>query len=130
MTPEQIRLVGDIVARVRANDQFAERFYERLFAAVPDARAMFSDLDAQRAKLSSELTTLLDLLGDLETLEQRAAELGARHRGYGVKAPHYRAARTAMADTLHDLLGAEFGPTERAAWDRATSLVTELMQSR
>ena len=34
-----------------------------------------------------------------------------------------------MVATLHEVLGADFGPEDRDAWRRATSLITELMQS-
>jgi hypothetical protein len=35
-----------------------------------------------------------------------------------------------MAETLAEVLGDGFGPDERAAWDRASNLVAELMQTR
>lgn len=130
MTPDQIRLVSQIVASVSDTDAFAVGFYQRLFAAAPETEAMFPDLDSQRVKLRDELATLLALLDDLQTLEVRARDLGERHRGYGVRAAHYQVARQAMADTLADVLGADFGPDERAAWNRASNLVSELMQTR
>lgn len=129
MTPEQVALVAAVAGRAAASDAFADRFYERLFAAAPEVRGLFGDLGSQRQKLRDELAALVDLLGDLDALEVRAGELGRRHRGYGVRATQYRVARVAMAESLADVLGDDFGPAERAAWDRATHLVTELMQS-
>lgn len=129
MTPEQIKLVRGIVDQVRASDDFATGFYRRLFTEVPEAREMFGDLESQRAKLTGELDALVDLISDLPALQARAAELGQRHRGYGVRAGHYRQARAAMVESLTEVLGPEFGPAEVEAWDRATSLITELMQA-
>ena len=89
---------------------------------------MFGDLTAQRMKLAEELASMVALLADLPALDQRARELGDRHRGYGVRAAHYRIARQVMVDTLHEVLGDEFGREDEDAWNRATMLITELMQ--
>ena len=72
---------------------------------------------------------MVDLISDLGGLEVRAAELGQRHVGYGVRAAHYRVARQVMLDTLDEVLGDELDPSARAAWERATMLITELMQT-
>ncbi|MGN6693152.1 MAG: globin domain-containing protein [Aquihabitans sp.] len=129
MTPEQIRRVEAVIASLDDHPEFAGRFYERLFTAAPQTEAMFPDVAAQERKLTDELAAMVAMLNDLATLEPRARELGDRHRGYGVRAGHYRLARTVMADTLRDVLGDEFGPDQEEAWNRATSLITELMMS-
>ena len=41
-------------------------------------------------------------------LDARARALGARHRGYGVRAGHYRLAREVMVDSLTAVLGDDF----------------------
>ena len=41
MTPEQIRLVADIVAEVATSESFATRFYDRLFEVAPQVAVMF-----------------------------------------------------------------------------------------
>jgi hemoglobin-like flavoprotein len=129
MTPEQIRRVEAVIAEVGAHPEFAGRFYARLFEAAPQTAPLFGDLEAQQRKLTDELAAMVALLNDLDGLDQRARELGARHRGYGVRAAHYRIARETMAETLHEVLGAGFGDDDEAAWNRATSLIAELMMS-
>lgn len=129
MTPDQIGKVEDVIRQLQDHPEFAARFYERLFEVAPQTRPMFSDVDAQQRKLADELQVMVSLLGDLGTLEERARELGERHRGYGVRAGHYRIAREAMAASVHDVLGDDFGPEEQAAWNRATNLISELMLS-
>lgn len=129
MTPDQIETVHRVIAMIDEHPEFATRFYGRLFDVAPATTAMFGDLDAQQQKLTDELTSMVELLGDLGALDERAQALGARHRGYGVKSAHYRVARTTMIDTLREVVGPEFGPDEEDAWSRATSLITELMQS-
>ncbi|MEZ5203293.1 MAG: globin domain-containing protein [Acidimicrobiales bacterium] len=129
MTPEQLDLVRKVIAEVGDHPEFADRFYSRLFQVAPATEAMFGDLDAQRRKLTEELVSMVDLLADLASLEARAGELGQRHRGYGVRAGHYPVAREVMVDALRDVLGPSFGADEEAAWNRATMLITELMQA-
>jgi hemoglobin-like flavoprotein len=129
MTPDQIELVRGVVDQVRGRPEFATEFYRRLFLSAPDAAEMFGDLVSQRAKITAELDALVGLIGDLPALERRARELGARHRGYGVRAVQYRYARESMVGALREVLGPDFGPAEADAWERATSLITELMQS-
>ncbi|MEZ5139370.1 MAG: globin domain-containing protein [Acidimicrobiales bacterium] len=129
MTPEQVELVRATIAAVAEHPEFADRFYLRLFEVAPATEAMFGDLESQRQKLTDELAAMGELLGDLATLDARAAELGRRHRGYGVRAGHYPVARAVMAETVREVLGESFGPEEQAAWERATMLITELMQS-
>ena len=68
---------------------------------------------------------MAELLDDLPSLEARARELGARHRGYGVEAIHHRVSRTALVDTFAEVLGEGFGPEEQAAWTRAASLIAQ-----
>ena len=129
MTPDQIELVASVIDSVAERPEFATRFYERLFEVAPQTADMFPDVVTQRQKLADELRVMVSLLSDLGSLETRARDLGERHRGYGVRAAHYRIARVVMADTLHDVLGDQFGPAEEDAWNRATSLITELMQA-
>ena len=129
MTPDQIDQVQHVIGLIGEHPEFSERFYARLFEAAPETQPMFSDLASQQRKLTDELAAMVDLLRDLPALDRRAQALGGRHRGYGVRAGHYALARSVMIATLHEVLGADFGPDQEEAWDRATSLITELMQS-
>ena len=129
MTPEQIRQVESVIAQVGEHPEFAACFYDRLFAVAPQTADMFSDMGAQQRKLTDELSSMVAMLGDLGSLDARARDLGERHKGYGVRSAHYRVARDVMTETLHEVLGDAFGPAEEDAWNRATSLITELMQS-
>ena len=130
MTPEQIASVRRVVDAIGRHPEFATRFYGRLFEEAPQTAPLFEgDLSRQQRALTAELGAMVELLDDLPALEGRARALGDRHRGYGVRAAHYRMARDLMAVTLDEVLGDEFGPYERQAWTRASSLISELMQS-
>jgi hemoglobin-like flavoprotein len=128
VTPDQIERVSSVVADVGTHPEFAPRFYERLSAAEPVAADVFIDLrDGQ--DLTHELEAMTGLLSDIAALDARARDIGARHRRHGVRAAHYRVARTVMIDTLHEVLGDEFGPEDEEAWNRAAFLITELLQA-
>lgn len=129
MTPDQIARVREVVDLVGQHPEFGATFYSRLFAVAPQTEAMFGDAAAQQQKLVDELGAMVELLGDLGGLEVRAGELGDRHRSYGVRAAHYRTARAVMAEALDEVLGAAFTDERRDAWNRATMLITELMQT-
>lgn len=129
MTPDDIARVRATAARLAEAPDFGARFYERLFEVAPEVAPMFGDVAAQRQKLADELGAMVELLGDLGTLDGRAQALGARHRGYGVRAVHYRVALEVMLATIDEVLGPDFTSEDRDAWQRATSLITELMQS-
>jgi nitric oxide dioxygenase len=129
VTPDQVALVRTTVDRLGDHPEFAPRFYERLFEVAPTTAPMFEDVASQQRKLAEELVAMVDLLGDLPRLDERARELGRRHRGYGVRAGHYPVARDVMVATLHEVLGEAFGSEEEDAWRRGTMLITELMQA-
>lgn len=129
MTPEQIEQVEAVIAAVDHHPEFAARFYANLFAVAPQTEGMFRDVASQQQKLTDELGAMVGLLNDVASLDERARDLGARHRGYGVRAGHYRVAREVMVTTLREVLDDEFGPEQEVAWNHATSLITELMMS-
>jgi nitric oxide dioxygenase len=129
MTPDDIARVRATVAQLGEHPEFATRFYARLFEVAPEVAPMFGDVASQRQKLADELGAMVELLGDLGALDGRARALGERHRGYGVRAVHYRVALDVMVATLDEVLGAAFTPEDRDSWRRGTNLITELMQS-
>ena len=130
MTPDEIERVRATTQRVAAGmEAVADDFYSRLFTRRPDLRAIFpDDLSAQRRKFADELGVIVAAIPEFDRFRARAAELGARHAAYGVKASHY-------ADVRESLLGAlaaadaEWDDATQDAWRRAYGLVAELMQA-
>lgn len=130
MTPEQVTMVQRTTDRLRPRmDGVADDFYARLFASRPDLRPLFpDDLTAQRQKFSDELTAIVAAIPDFARFRKRARDLGARHRGYGVRPSHYAIVRTALIAALA-AADPEWDDATRAAWRSAYDLVAELMQS-
>src|SRR5690349_15572703 len=97
VNPDQITLVQTSMAELGADDDVVRRFYDRVFELAPETRALFpDDLEGLRANFLATLTELVASLDELPDLALQSRALGARHRGYGVHASHYRVVRTAL----------------------------------
>ena len=110
-------------------DGFATRFYDRLFDRAPALRRLFPiDMTLQRMKLVQTLGVVAAGLDEPERLVDTLQELGARHRGYGVKFAHYVEVGEALIGALADMNGPAFTADARAAWQRLYAWVAEQMR--
>ncbi|MES2959968.1 MAG: globin family protein [Pseudomonadota bacterium] len=130
MTPQQvahIRSSFNLVAPGAA--QVAALFYQHLFAVDPSLRALFKgELSQQGERLMQMIGAAVGLLDQPERLVPVLRTLGARHRGYGVRAAHYDSVGTALLRTLRDGLGVAFTPAVAEAWATMYGLVAREMQ--
>src|SRR5690349_7682285 len=100
VTPTQIALVEDSLRQLDLAGLAAD-FYARAFAADPAVAGMFtSDPDIQRARFAAELDEIVRSIHDVDDFEPRVRSLGARHRGFGVRAAHYRLMGAALVEAL------------------------------
>ena len=129
MTPEQIRLVQESFARLSADwDAVADDFYQRLFAADPSARELFTiDMSVQRTKFVRELEEIIRTIGEFDAFLAHLADLGARHAGYGVRPVHYRTFAACLLGALAAAERNNWTPELEAAWSSAHDLVAEAM---
>ena len=129
MTPQQVDLVqASFIKVVPMANRAAALFYGRLFETAPETRALFrSDIDRQGRKLMSALKTVVNNLGDFETIVPVARDLAKRHVAYGVAREHYSLVGSALLWTLEQGLADEFTPALRAAWEAAYSALSEVM---
>jgi nitric oxide dioxygenase len=130
MTPEQVALTQQSYAAVADRlDELGRRFYEHLFATNPELRPMFTtDLAIQQGKFTDQLTEIISSISRLDTFVDEARALGKRHVDYGVRARHYAPVGTALIAAFADVLGDDFTPDVRDAWQLAYNLVAETMQ--
>ncbi|MFC4453616.1 globin domain-containing protein [Deinococcus sonorensis] len=131
LTDAQEGLVRTSLARLlRDPDEAARDFYDRLFAADPDARALFrGDLHAQGQKFIATLDVFAGDLSRFGTLRAAARRLGARHAGYGVRPGQYATVGDALLATLAARLGPDFTPEVREAWTLAYRLLAAEMRA-
>jgi len=111
-----------------AGDRLVTRVYERLFAARPEARAMFPDtMNGQREKLQHALRLAVESLADLPRVEPLLRDLGQRHAYLRLEARDY--------DVLGECLLGALGEVDPAwsselagAWARAYTFVVVAMR--
>ena len=131
MTPDQITLVQQSFAKVAPiSETAAVLFYDRLFEIAPQVQAMFpADMTEQRRKLMMMLATVVNGLGDLNSILPAASALAKRHVSYGAKAEHYPVVGAALLWTLEKGLGDGWTPDIAQAWTTAYGTLSGYMIS-
>jgi hemoglobin-like flavoprotein len=131
MTPDQVTLVQQSFAKVAPiSETAAVLFYDRLFEIAPQVQAMFpADMTEQRRKLMMMLATVVNGLGDLNSILPAASALAKRHVGYGAKAEHYPVVGAALLWTLEKGLGNGWTPQVAEAWTTAYGTLSGYMIS-
>ena len=129
MTPEQVALVLDGVARLRPRlDRTADAFYRDLFECHPEVRVMFpDDMSRLRIKFADELSTIVRAIPDFPAFFETARALGTRHVGYGVRAAHFAMVRPSLLGAIAAELGDAWTPAMAAAWTAAYDMISEAM---
>lgn len=129
LSDEEIALVRAQFARIGQDaDAFARDFYDALFSIAPLVRAMFrGPMPEQRTKLLRMLALLMSQLHAPEAMAAPLAELGERHRGYGVLSLDYDKVGEALMRALHKHLGDDFNEATRAAWGKAYFFIASSM---
>src|ERR1700704_2029198 len=131
MNPTQIKLVQESFSKVAPiSEAAAVIFYDRLFEIAPAVKAMFpADMTEQRKKLMMMLASVVNGLGNLETILPAASALAKRHVGYGAKPEHYSVVGGALLWTLEKGLGEAWTNELADAWGAAYSTLSGYMIS-
>ncbi len=130
MTPDQIHLLRKSFSRIEPKAQLAAlAFYRRLFELAPELRALFTtSIEEQSSKLVDMLRLAVNLTDRPATFQMELCQLGARHVIYGVQDEHYDVVVRALMEMLADVLGEQFTPATRAAWQRFFDMTVESMK--
>jgi methyl-accepting chemotaxis protein len=108
----------------------AALFYENLFAAQPELRALFkADLTLQGHRLTQMIGAAVAGLDNLNALVPVLQQLAVRHVGYGVRDEHYDVVGAALIETLAQGLGEGFTPAVREAWTSTYALMATTMRA-
>ncbi|WP_282605551.1 globin domain-containing protein [Pelagibius sp. Alg239-R121] len=131
LTADEVELIRSSFRRIsRVSEQAADRFYGILFSRAPETRILFTtDLERQGAMLMSKLAVIVSELHNTHTLAPMLEGLALRHVAYGVKREHYPLAGTALLEAFSDMLGEDFTPEAKAAWEKAYTELADLMTS-
>jgi len=129
VTPSQIALVEASLDQLDL-DALAATFYERAFAAEPTLAEMFrSDPAGQRTRFATELREIIRSIRSIDAFGPAVRALGARHRGYGVHAVHYRIMGGALLGALAAEMGDRWTTEAEEAWTLAYNLIAEMMMT-
>lgn len=105
-------------------------FYENLFRAAPEARALFSnDLTRQKEMFASMLAEIVSCAETPEAFSDKIKSLGESHKRYKIPAAHFEIAGKALRDALAVELDGLLSSAEMRAWNRAAEAMTEAMSS-
>lgn len=130
--PDAVFLVQRQIHRVLLDGQnFVDRFYRHFFARLPESRQLFRDgvFPRQHELFLNQLALSVRELRHLPVLVKNLAELGERHRLYGVRREHFSSAGAALLAALEETLGADFDGEMRNAWTEVFGRVAEAMQA-
>jgi hemoglobin-like flavoprotein len=129
LTAEQKYLVRESFARIEpAIELVVQLFYRRLFDIAPEVKPLFSDdMHDQQRKLITALKLCVATLDRVEEIVPTLKLLGAKHRDYGVQAPHYGAVAEALLWTHSQCLKDAFTSETRDAWTAVYTLMAETM---
>jgi hemoglobin-like flavoprotein len=127
MTPDQISNVEKSLASLDI-EELAVDFYRRAFDTSPDLMAMFTtDAAVQRRRFGAELDEIMRSIRSFDDFRESTRALGARHRGYGVRAPHYALMGEALLAALAHALGPQWTEDLALAWTLAYNMTAESM---
>lgn len=105
-------------------------FYNRLFAIMPETRAMFrTGIPEQSKKLLAMLGYVIAKLDKLDDIIDEVRKLAIRHVHYGVKETHYTAVGSALLWTLEQGLGTQWTDDLATAWTDCYTLLSGAMMS-
>jgi len=128
-----IQLLEDSFVSLGLHRQvLTERFYEKLFAARPDFKALFGrvTVDDQESKLHKALMLATQNLRKPEKVYSHFQTLGQRHQqDYHIQADYYPVFVEVLHQTLAEIAGDKWTPELSAAWQEALARLAEIMQS-
>ena len=114
---------------VRADADLAGLFYEKLFAAAPDLRALFAtDLTEQKLKFLRTLATVVENLRTPDVARARLRQLGRAHIGYGTQPEHYPIVNHAIVAAMAEVAGERWTAQLQADWTNVIEQVSAIMR--
>lgn len=114
-----------------AAPEVMEDMYRRLFARLPESRALFTpNLNNQYGKFAATLELCALETESPDQLESVLARLGARHKDRGVAKEYYPAMIDATLDAFAAHLGSRWTKAHETAWRNALEAIARTMTAR
>lgn len=127
---EQALLRETLETTLAADDTFPQRFYELLFEAHPEVRALFKSHSpgAQRKMFAQKLVSIVDHIDNPAWLERELSAMARSHTGYGVTHAMYAWVGDALIATLREACGPSWSDDAEQAWREAYASLAAAMQ--
>jgi class 3 adenylate cyclase/ferredoxin/hemoglobin-like flavoprotein len=124
----QLELQSSLHLLLKDEDEFSARFYEKVFEIAPGVRGLFkSNLKDQGRLLTHMLGGIVYSLSRPEYLVMGLNKLGGNHVKYGVQEGFYPVVKTAMLETIPEILGEYYTENIGEAWSQTLDYVIEEM---
>jgi len=106
-----------------------DALYDNLFSGHPEAKVLFvrKPMEKQLKMLADTFTSVIDRMENTPWLEGVLAELGVRHRHYGVTDEMYDWVADALFSALRDELGEHWTPRLEEVWRTAYYHISAMM---
>jgi class 3 adenylate cyclase/hemoglobin-like flavoprotein len=126
----QLELQSSLEYLLVNEDDFAEKFYARVFEKSPDVRNLFkNNLKQQGRLLTHMLGGIIYTMSRPEHMQLGLKELGRNHARYGVKPEHYPVVLESLLETIEEQLGELYTENLAVAWEKALVMVTSEMKA-
>ncbi len=113
---------------LKNEEEFASRFYEKLFAKAPSVKKLFTkNMIDQGKMLTHMLRGIIYSLSRPEYLALGLQTLGKQHQEYGVKNEHYDLIKEILLEAIGEELGELHTENVKKAWEEAVSLIIQHM---
>lgn len=128
LTREEIALITETWSMVGDSVEMAIDLYNRLFYLYPAIRPLFKEnIQLQARKFTAHIGYVITHLNDWNRIQPDITELGHRHAGYEVKAPHYEYVGEALIFALQRHLKDKWNEDVELAWVKFYKVVATLM---
>ena len=130
MTSDAIELIKASYAHATSTPrQLAGRFYQELFAAAPNLRALFpGDLTLLQGHFESALALVVRNLDEMGALRDSLRDLGAQHVHWGARPEDYVVAREALVAALASLTPSWDAAIEKHWRAAVTSIIVPMLE--
>ncbi len=130
MTEQQRVLVQQSMEKIIAVESKAgEIFYTRFFELDPSIKKLFSiDMKEQGAKLIRMIHIAVNDIENKEEFIAKLKNLGRIHNTYNVKDEYYETFYKAFIAMVEIILGKDFTPELRIAWNAVFHQIASVMQ--
>ncbi|XP_018008187.1 cytoglobin-2 [Hyalella azteca] len=142
LTPREARAVvvtWDIVKPNMAHH--GVQFFLRLFERHPNIQKKFSGFDgkplavlqedkrlrAHATTVMNAINSVVESLGDPETLVEILKTTGKNHKRRGIEKTHFESLRVVLLDYLRDNLGTAYSPMAQQGWSKALAAVNAVI---